>query len=99
MGRLDGKVAIVSGAARGQGANEARRFVAEGASVVVADVLDEEAAAAPGGVGGKRRPIDAAEAYPVAYHHTAAGLTSPPPVHNYRAAGKTSQCSMPSPVP
>lgn len=44
MGRLDGKVVIVSGAARGQGANEARRFAAEGASVVVADVLDAEAA-------------------------------------------------------
>lgn len=41
MGRLDGKVAIVTGAARGQGEAEARRFVAEGASVVLADVLDE----------------------------------------------------------
>jgi 3alpha(or 20beta)-hydroxysteroid dehydrogenase len=44
MGRLDGKVAIISGAARGQGAWEAERFVAEGASVVVADVLDDLAA-------------------------------------------------------
>jgi 3alpha(or 20beta)-hydroxysteroid dehydrogenase len=41
-GRLDGKVAIVTGAARGQGEAEARRFVAEGASVLLADVLDEE---------------------------------------------------------
>jgi 3alpha(or 20beta)-hydroxysteroid dehydrogenase len=40
MGRLAGKVALVTGGARGQGAAEARRFVAEGASVVVADVLD-----------------------------------------------------------
>ncbi len=36
--RLAGKVAIITGAARGQGANEARRFVAEGARVVVTDL-------------------------------------------------------------
>ena len=34
MGRLDGKVAIVTGAARGSGEAIARRFVAEGAQVV-----------------------------------------------------------------
>ena len=39
MGRLDGKVAIVTGGARGQGAAEVRLFAAEGASVVVGDVL------------------------------------------------------------
>ena len=39
-GRLAGKVALVSGAARGMGAEEARLFVAEGAQVVVGDVLD-----------------------------------------------------------
>jgi 3alpha(or 20beta)-hydroxysteroid dehydrogenase len=43
-GRLDGKVALITGAARGQGEAEARLFVAEGASVVLADVLDEEGA-------------------------------------------------------
>ncbi|MGH9260626.1 MAG: glucose 1-dehydrogenase, partial [Acidimicrobiales bacterium] len=42
MGRLDGKIAIVTGAARGQGAAEARLFAAEGARVVLADVLDDE---------------------------------------------------------
>ena len=42
MGRLTGKVALISGAARGQGEAEARLFAAEGAKVVVADVLDED---------------------------------------------------------
>jgi 3alpha(or 20beta)-hydroxysteroid dehydrogenase len=37
--RLDGKVALITGAARGQGADEARRFIAEGAKVVLTDVL------------------------------------------------------------
>src|SRR5581483_2723161 len=41
MGRLDGKVAIVTGAASGIGAATARRFVEEGARVVVADVNDD----------------------------------------------------------
>lgn len=45
MGRLDGKIAIVTGAARGMGEAEARLFAAEGARVVVADVLDREARA------------------------------------------------------
>jgi 3alpha(or 20beta)-hydroxysteroid dehydrogenase len=40
--RLDGKVALVTGAARGQGAAEARLFVSEGACVVLGDVLDDE---------------------------------------------------------
>lgn len=41
MGRLDGKVAIVSGGASGIGAATCRRFVEEGARVVIADVNDD----------------------------------------------------------
>ncbi len=41
MGKLDGRVVVITGAARGQGEHEARLFVAEGARVVLCDVLDE----------------------------------------------------------
>jgi 3alpha(or 20beta)-hydroxysteroid dehydrogenase len=44
MGRLDGKVALVTGAARGIGAATARVIAAEGGRVGIADVLDEDAA-------------------------------------------------------
>lgn len=42
MGKLDGKVAIISGGARGQGAAEAKAFTREGAKVVFGDILDDE---------------------------------------------------------
>ena len=45
MDRLKGKIALISGGARGQGAAEARIFVREGAKVVIGDVLDRESAA------------------------------------------------------
>lgn len=41
-GRLEGKVAIITGAARGQGLAEARRFEDEGATVVAGDVLEHD---------------------------------------------------------
>jgi 3alpha(or 20beta)-hydroxysteroid dehydrogenase len=51
-GRLSGKVALITGAARGQGAAEARLFAAEGAKVVLTDVLDEDGALVAKEVGG-----------------------------------------------
>ena len=42
MGRFDNRTVIVTGGARGMGASHARGFVAEGANVVIADVLEQE---------------------------------------------------------
>lgn len=42
MARLDNKVAIITGAAQGMGASHARRFVAEGAKVVLTDLNEEK---------------------------------------------------------
>ncbi|MFE3193178.1 SDR family oxidoreductase [Nocardia sp. NPDC059240] len=43
-GRLDGRVALISGAASGMGASHARAFIAEGASVILGDIADEAGA-------------------------------------------------------
>lgn len=57
MGRLDGKVAIISGAARGQGEAEARLFADEGASVVLGDVLDDRGAQVAAEIGDAARYV------------------------------------------
>ena len=51
QGRLEGKVAVITGAARGQGEAEARLFVAEGARVVLTDVLADEVTAVAASLG------------------------------------------------
>src|SRR5713101_4872343 len=53
MGRLDGKVALITGGARGMGKSHVRHFVAEGARVVFGDVLDDRGAAVAAGLGEK----------------------------------------------
>ena len=57
MGRFDGKVVLVTGAARGQGEAEARLFASEGASVVLADVLDAEGEAVAADIGAAARYV------------------------------------------
>src|SRR3954467_71435 len=54
-GRLTGKVALVSGGARGMGAAEVRRLHADGASVVAADVLDDDGKALADELGDRGR--------------------------------------------
>jgi 3alpha(or 20beta)-hydroxysteroid dehydrogenase len=59
--RLDGKIALITGAARGQGAAAARRFVAEGAEVVIADVLDDEGKQLADELGATYQHLDVSE--------------------------------------
>jgi 3alpha(or 20beta)-hydroxysteroid dehydrogenase len=51
MGRLDGKVALITGGARGMGKSHVRHFVAEGARVVFGDVLDDKGGYVAAGLG------------------------------------------------
>ncbi|ACC38854.1 MULTISPECIES: glucose 1-dehydrogenase [Mycobacterium ulcerans group] len=57
MGRVDGKVALISGGARGMGASHARLLVQEGAKVVIGDILDEEGKALAEEIGDAARYV------------------------------------------
>ncbi|WP_407684905.1 glucose 1-dehydrogenase [Mycobacterium sp. HUMS_1102779] len=57
MGRVDGKVALISGGARGMGAEHARLLAAEGAKVVIGDILDEEGKALAETIGDAARYV------------------------------------------
>jgi 3alpha(or 20beta)-hydroxysteroid dehydrogenase len=72
VGQLDGKVAIITGAARGQGEAEARLFVAEGAQVLLADVLDEPGQAVADDLGDAARYTHLDVTDEAAWSHVAA---------------------------
>jgi 3-oxoacyl-[acyl-carrier protein] reductase len=57
MGRFDGRVAIITGAARGIGAGTAKRFADEGAAVAVLDINEEQAAQTAAGLGGAGKAL------------------------------------------
>lgn len=62
MGRLEDRVCLITGAARGQGAAEARLFAAEGAAVWLTDVLDVEGRAVAAEIGAEYRHLDVRDA-------------------------------------
>lgn len=75
--RLEGKVAIVTGAGSGFGAGIARKFAAEGAKVIVADINREAADTVAAGIGGTAVRVDVASGDSVASMAEAAGRFGP----------------------
>ena len=59
---LDGKVALITGGARGQGAAEGRLFAGEGATVVLADVADGDGKDVAAEIGGQYHHLDVSSA-------------------------------------
>jgi 3alpha(or 20beta)-hydroxysteroid dehydrogenase len=57
MARLDGRIGIITGGARGMGAATARAFAREGAVVTIADLLDAEGEALAADLGGEARYV------------------------------------------
>lgn len=52
MGKLDGKVTIITGGAQGMGAAHVRKFIEEGSKVVIADILEDKGKALAEEIGG-----------------------------------------------
>lgn len=76
MGKLDGRVALITGGARGQGEAEARLFASEGAQVVVADVLEKQGEALAAELGGAARFERLDVTQPEAWARVVAGIAS-----------------------
>jgi 3alpha(or 20beta)-hydroxysteroid dehydrogenase len=102
MGRVDGKVALISGGARNIGGASARALVAEGAKVVIGDLLDDEGKALADELGDSARYIRldvtkdddwrAAVAFTLSEFGTLnvlfnnAGIFNGGPLHRYKSA-------------
>lgn len=76
MGRVDDKVALISGGARGMGAAHARLLVAEGARVVLGDILDDEGQALADSLGDAARYVHLDVTQPAEWKAAAATATS-----------------------